>query len=59
MYNTIIVPIVSVILMVIGGFLHIDFTEDEKKVITEAAALLVTAGVALWGIIKNHKKPKV
>ena len=59
MSKTAIAPIVALILMVVGGLFHIDFTEDEKTIITESAALLITAGITLYGIIKNHNKPKV
>ena len=59
MSKTVIAPIIALILMLVGGAFHIDFTEDEKTAITESAALIITAGVTLYGIIKNHNKPKL
>lgn len=58
MNKTAIAPIIALILLLVGGVFHIDFTEDEKTVITESAALIITAGVTLYGIIKNHNNPK-
>jgi presenilin-like A22 family membrane protease len=54
--KTAILPILSVIALVIGTLTGHQFS---KYTIDEAATILavgITAGINIWGIIKNHKK---
>ena len=58
MSKTIIGPLLGFIFVTINMFFHIDLSEDLKQQLTQ----WITDGVALslivYGIFKNHKKPK-
>lgn len=56
MYNTVIAPVVALIALVVGGVFHINIDEGVQNTIVQGLALLLTAGIALYGIVKNHKK---
>ncbi|PEJ48211.1 hypothetical protein CN692_24195 [Bacillus sp. AFS002410] len=54
--KTAIMPIVTVICMAIGVILGHPIGQDTIEMISTVAATAFTAGYAIWGIIKNHKK---
>lgn len=56
MYNSIIMPIVGLIALVVGALFHITITEDVKLQVVEVVGGLVSLIFVVKGIITNHKK---
>jgi hypothetical protein len=54
--KTAILPVVTTILFVIGTLTNHKFTADTADFIATIAAVVIAAGVNLWGIFKTHKK---
>lgn len=56
MGKTIILPILMVIGLVIKSVTGYEIPEEVLNGWADAIAVLIAAGVTVWGIIKNHKK---
>jgi hypothetical protein len=56
--KTAVLPIVSVIALAIAAITGHKFTNDTIDAISSVAAIAITAGINIWGIIKNHKEVK-
>jgi general stress protein CsbA len=54
--KTAILPVVTVILLAVGTVTNHKFTADTADFIATIGAVVITAGINVWGIIKNHKK---
>jgi hypothetical protein len=54
--KTAIFPILSVIALGIATLTGHQFTKDFIDEAATVLAVLITAGINVWGIIKNHKK---
>ena len=51
-----ILPVVTVVLLGVGTLTNHKFTADTADYIATIAAVVITAGINIWGIFKNHKK---
>lgn len=54
--KTVILPVVTTILFVIGTLTNHEFTKDTADFIATIAAVVIAAGINLYGIFKSHKK---
>jgi hypothetical protein len=54
--KTAILPILSVVALGIATLTGHKFTQDTIDETATVLAVVITAGVNVWGIIKNHKK---
>ena len=54
--KTAILPIVSVICLGIASFTGNTISADMQDHVASIATIVISAGVSIWGIIKNHKK---
>jgi hypothetical protein len=54
--KTAILPILSVIALGIGTLTGHKFTQDSIDETATVLAVVITAGINVWGVIKNHKK---
>ena len=54
--KTAILPVLSVIALGIATLTGHQFSKDSIEEAATVLALVITAGVNLWGIFKNHKK---
>lgn len=55
MSKTAIAPIVTVICLAIGTVIGHPIGQSVQDEIATIAAAVITAGVSIWGVIKNHK----
>lgn len=56
MNKTIILPIVALITLGITALTGVEINSDLQDSIATGVTILVSAGISLYGIIKNHKK---
>jgi uncharacterized membrane protein YcaP (DUF421 family) len=56
MNKTAILPIVTIICLGIGTLIGKPIGKDTVDMIATIAATVISAGVSVWGVIKNHKK---
>jgi hypothetical protein len=54
--KTAILPVLSVIALGIATLTGHQFSKDSIEEAATVLAVVITAGVNLWGIFKNHKK---
>jgi hypothetical protein len=53
--KTAILPIVSIICIGIAAITGHEFTKDTVDAIATISSIVITAGISVWGVIKNHK----
>jgi hypothetical protein len=56
MSKTAILPVLSVIALAISALTGHKFSNDVLDEVSTIAAIVITAGINVWGIFKNHKK---
>jgi hypothetical protein len=56
MNKTIILPIIAVIALIIEAVTGQKIDKATQDDVANGLTILVTAGVTIWGIFKNHKK---
>jgi hypothetical protein len=54
--KTAILPVVSVVALAIAAITGHKFNQGTIDEFSTVAAIVITAGINVWGIIKNHKK---
>jgi hypothetical protein len=54
--KTAIIPILSVVALGIATLTGHQFSKDVIDETATVLAVLITAGINIWGIVKNHKK---
>lgn len=56
MKKTIILPIISIIFMAITAITGHQFDEATIESVATAVAVLITTGLSIYGVLKDHKK---
>jgi hypothetical protein len=56
MSKTAILPVLSVLALAISALTGHKFSNDVLDEVSTIAAIVITAGINVWGIFKNHKK---
>jgi uncharacterized membrane protein len=56
MTQTTILPIIALFALVIKSLWGIELTEDVQTVSANAIFAIITGGITLWGIFKDHTK---
>lgn len=56
MSKTAILPVVSVICLAIAAVTGHEISKDVQDAIAGVTAIVVGAGISIWGIYKSHKK---
>ena len=56
MSKTAILPVVSVICLAIAAVTGHEISKDLQDAIATVSAIVIGAGISVWGIIKSHKK---
>lgn len=59
MNKTIIAPIVAVICLTVTALTGVEIDAQTQSDVVTALGILISAGITVWGIIKNHKKKEV
>lgn len=59
MNKTIIAPIVAVVCLTVTALTGVEIDASTQAEIVAALGILISAGVTIWGIFKNHKKKDV
>lgn len=54
--KSVILPVVTTILFIIGTLTNHKFTDDTADFIATVAGVVIAAGINVWGIFKSHKK---
>jgi hypothetical protein len=57
--KTAILPVVSVICIAIAAITGHKFNEGTVDTIATVSSIVITAGISIWGVLKNHKKEEV
>lgn len=55
-YKTAILPVIAVLALLVTASTGIEIPKETQEMVATGGSLLITAGVAIWGIVKNHKK---
>lgn len=53
-YRTLIPSLVAVVVMLISSITHQTISQTVQGNITNIVIIVITAGVSIWGIVKNH-----
>jgi uncharacterized membrane protein len=56
MKKTAILPIITVLALAYGTFTGYKVSNDIVNQIADIAAVVITAGISVWGIVKDHSK---
>jgi hypothetical protein len=51
-----ILPIVSIVCVAIAAITGHKFSHDVVDSIATVASIVITSGISIWGVFKNHKK---